>query len=95
LTKAAKIVGIDASKSFIEYASAHCADRRVTFVTGDAQQLTYPNASFDRCLSLLAINHIPDSPKAVKEMRRVTKPGGVIATAMWDGTGGNRARSEG
>lgn len=90
LTKTAKIVGIDASKSFIEYASAHCADPRVTFVTGDAQHLiTYSDASFDRCFSLLAINQIPDSPKAVREMRRVTKSGGVIATAMWDGTGGN------
>jgi SAM-dependent methyltransferase len=89
LTKAAKIVGIDASASFIEYAAAHCADPRVAFVTGDAQKLTYPDASFDRCFSLLAINHIPNTPKAVTEMRRVTKPGGVIATAMWDGTGGN------
>jgi SAM-dependent methyltransferase len=89
LTKAAKIVGIDASKSFIKYAGAHCADPRVTFVTGDAQHLAYPDVSFDRCLSLLAINQIPDTPKAVNEMRRVTKPGGVIATAMWDGTGGN------
>jgi SAM-dependent methyltransferase len=37
----------------------------------------------------LVVNHIPDTPKAAKEMRRVTRPGGVIATAMWDGTGGN------
>jgi SAM-dependent methyltransferase len=89
LTMAVEIVGVDASKNFIEYAAAHCADPRIAFVTGDAQTLAYPDASFDRCLALLAINQIPDSPKAVKEMRRVTKRGGVIATAMWDGTGGN------
>ncbi len=89
LTKAAKIVGIDASKSFIEYASAQCADGRVEFATGDAQKLAYPDASFDCCLSLLAINHIKNAPQAVLEMRRVTKSGGVVATAMWDGTGAN------
>lgn len=89
LTKAAKIIGVDASKNFIEYACARCVDPRVSFVTGDAHELSYPDASFDCCLCLLAINHIVDSPHAVREMRRLTKHGGVIATAMWDGTGGN------
>jgi SAM-dependent methyltransferase len=89
VTKAAKIVGIDASKGFIEYARASNSDTRVSFELGDAQNLPYSDGSFDRCLSLLVVNHIPDTPKAVAEMRRVTKPGGVIATAMWDGTGGN------
>ena len=35
------------------------------------------------------MNFIPDAPKAVSEMRRVTRPGGVVGTAMWDLTGGN------
>ncbi|MEO7453755.1 MAG: methyltransferase domain-containing protein [Fimbriimonadales bacterium] len=89
LTKAAVIVGIDASKGFIEYARAQIADPRVRFELGDAQNLSYPEASFDRCLSLLVVNHIPDTTKALKEICRVTKPGGAVATAMWDGTGGN------
>jgi 2-polyprenyl-3-methyl-5-hydroxy-6-metoxy-1,4-benzoquinol methylase len=89
LTKAAEIVGVDASKGFIEYARAKDSDPRVRFDLGDAQNLAYPNAWFDRCLSLLVVNHIPDTFKALKEIRRVTKPGGVVATAMWDGTGGN------
>jgi ubiquinone/menaquinone biosynthesis C-methylase UbiE len=89
LTKAAEIVGIDASKGFIEYARGQTTDPRVRFESGDAQNLAYPAAWFDRCLSLLVVNHIPDTPKALKEICRVTKPGGVVATAMWDGTGGN------
>jgi hypothetical protein len=32
---------------------------------------------------------IPDAPKAAREMRRVTRPGGIVATALWDMTGGN------
>ena len=35
------------------------------------------------------VNFIPDAPKAAKEMRRVTKSGGVVATTMWDGSGAN------
>ena len=89
LTKAAEIVGIDASKGFIDYAREQTCDPHVKFELGDAQNLTYRDAWFDRCLSLLVVNHIPDTPKALKEICRVTKPGGVAATAMWDGTGGN------
>jgi SAM-dependent methyltransferase len=55
---------------------------------GDAQNLPYPDGSFDKCLSLLVVNFIPDARRAVKEMRRVTRPGGRIAAAVWDYGGG-------
>ena len=62
------------------------SNRRSTgnFEVGDAQNLPYPDASFDRCLALLAVDYIPDAPKAAQEMRRVTKTAGVVATTMWD-----------
>jgi ubiquinone/menaquinone biosynthesis C-methylase UbiE len=84
VTGASKIVGIDPSKRFIEYARRQVADRRVIFEIGDAQALPHPNDSFERCMALLAVDHIPDAPKATMEMRRVTKTAGVVATAMWD-----------
>jgi ubiquinone/menaquinone biosynthesis C-methylase UbiE len=84
VTGASKIVGIDPSKGFIEYARRQVADPRIIFEIGDAQDLPYPNASFDTCVALLAVDHIPDAPKATIEMRRVTKTAGVVATAMWD-----------
>jgi hypothetical protein len=37
-------------------------------------------------MALLIVNFIPDAPKAAKEMRRVTKSGGAVATTMWDGS---------
>lgn len=40
-------------------------------------------------MGLLVVNFIPDAPKAVKEMHRVTKAGGVVATTMWDGSRAN------
>src|SRR5688572_15477880 len=48
LTGASKIVGIDPSRGFIEYARTQISDPRVTFDVGDAENLPYPNDSFDR-----------------------------------------------
>jgi ubiquinone/menaquinone biosynthesis C-methylase UbiE len=84
VAKAARIVGIDASKGFIDYARTQIADPQVTFEVGDAQNLPYSDGSFDRCMALLAIDWIPDARKAALEMRRVTKRAGIVATAMWD-----------
>jgi SAM-dependent methyltransferase len=83
-----RIVGIDPSNGFIEYARSLLADSRVSFEVGDAQNLPFPDASFDRCLSSLIVSFIPDAQKAAREMRRVTRPGGVVATCMWDNGGG-------
>jgi len=84
VTRASKVVGIDPSRGFIEYARTQNADPRLSFEVGDAQNLPYPNDSFDRSMALLVVNFIPDAPKAVREMARVTRPGGVVATTMWD-----------
>lgn len=84
-----KIVAVDVSEAFLTYARSKTYDRRITFEAGDAQNLRFPDASFDRCLALLVVSFIPDAPKAAREMRRVTRQGGVVATAMWDNTGGN------
>ena len=62
-----KLVGIDPSAAFIEAARSQNADPRVTIELGDAQNLPYADASFDRCLALLIVNFIPDAPKAAKE----------------------------
>ena len=86
VTGASKIVGIDPSKGFIEYARTLVTDPRVTFELGDAQELPYADGSFDRCMALLIVNFVTDAPKAANEMRRVTRKGGVVATTMWDGS---------
>jgi len=84
-----KIVAIDLSEGFLDYARSQNEDPRIIFEVGDAQNLAFPDASFDRCLALLVVGFIPDAPKAVSEMRRVTRPGGVVGTAVWDNIGGN------
>jgi SAM-dependent methyltransferase len=83
-----RIVGLDASNGFIEYARSLNVDPRVSFEVGNAQNLPFPDASFDRCLSLLVVSFIPDASQAAREMRRVIRRGGVVATCMWDNRGG-------
>jgi ubiquinone/menaquinone biosynthesis C-methylase UbiE len=89
-TSASKIVGIDPSDGFLDYARSHYFDPRLTFELGDAQRLPFRDATFDRCLGLLVMRHIPDAIKAMSEMRRITRPGGVLGTAMWDNSGGHQ-----
>jgi SAM-dependent methyltransferase len=82
-TRTSLVTGIDPSAQYVEYAQQH-ASARVTFEVGDAQRMRFGDASFDRTLSLLVINFVPDRAAAVKEMARVTRPGGLVAAAVWD-----------
>jgi len=88
---ACELVGIDPSKEYVAYASSRNKfGKRVRFEVGDAQQLPFPAASFDHSASLLVWNFIPDPMKALREVARVTKPGGRIAAAVWDYGAGMR-----
>jgi len=84
VTNASKIVGIDPSNSFIEYARTHITDPRLTFEVGKAETLPFPDNSFDRAMDLLVVTFMRDAQKAAQEKRRVTRSGGVVATANWD-----------
>jgi SAM-dependent methyltransferase len=79
-----RIVGIDRSEPYVAFARSLQLGDRVSFDVGDAQRLHLADASIDRTLSLLILNFIPDPEQALKEMIRVTRPGGTIAAAVWD-----------
>jgi SAM-dependent methyltransferase len=82
------VVGIDIAAPYIEFAKRRSADRRLTFITGDAVDLDFPSDSFDRSYSLLALNFMSDPACVLAGMRRVTHAGGTVAAAVWDFTGG-------
>ena len=84
-----KIVGVDLSDGFLAYGRSKTDDPRIQFEQGDAQCLPFPDASFDCCLALLVVGFIPDAPRAAREMRRVTRPSGVVSTAWWDNSDSN------
>ncbi|MEZ5356926.1 MAG: class I SAM-dependent methyltransferase [Bryobacteraceae bacterium] len=80
-----EIVGIDVSKQYVEYArSRNPFPQRATFSVGDAQHLDFAGGAFDDSLSLLVFNFIPDSAQALREVTRVTRPGGAVVAAVWD-----------
>ncbi|TMR94955.1 class I SAM-dependent methyltransferase [Nonomuraea basaltis] len=55
----------------------------VTFTEGDAEQLPFPDASFDATLSTVGVMFAPDQERAAAELARVTRPGGTIGLASW------------
>ena len=84
----AQITGIDIAQPYIAYASARSGDSRLSFRVGDAVALDLPPGSFDRCYSLLALNFMSDSDRALANMRRATRSGGTVAGVVWDFPGG-------
>lgn len=80
--------GVDFSPAYIEYAQRLKENPRVSFEVGDACALPFPDASFDHTLSMLVLQFIPTAALAISEMRRVTRPGGTVAAAVWDTRGG-------
>jgi ubiquinone/menaquinone biosynthesis C-methylase UbiE len=59
----------------------------VTFIEGDAEQLPFPDDSFDLTLSTVGVMFAPDHRRAADELVRVTAPGGKIALASWTPSG--------
>src|SRR5262249_30585245 len=53
-----------------------------------AEDLPWPDDSFDAALAQLVIHFMDDPAKGVDEMARVTLPGGVVAACTWDFAGG-------
>lgn len=83
-TTSSEIVGIDPSADFINYAKKSVKSGRASFEVGDAQALRFADASFDQTMALLVMNFVPDHNKAIVEMRRVTRPQGVVSACVWD-----------
>jgi len=79
-----RLTGVDAAPSQVAIARTRQAGSHARFEVGDAQRLRFVDRRFDRALSLLALNFVPDPVRALDEMIRVTKRGGTIAAAVWD-----------
>ncbi len=82
------LLGIDPSEPFIEHARRANPAPNARFVVGGASALNASDASVDIVTSALAYNFFPDRPAALREMRRVVRPGGLIAVYVWDYPGG-------
>jgi SAM-dependent methyltransferase len=84
----AAIVGIDPSAEQLAFAGKRAGLASAEFRVGDAQDLPFPDNSFDIAVMALVIHFVPDPAKAVTEMARVLHRGGQAATYVWDYTTG-------
>jgi ubiquinone/menaquinone biosynthesis C-methylase UbiE len=82
-----QVTGVDPSDGFVSFARHRVTDKRATFQIGDAQKLPVADGSFDATVAGLVINFIPDQTKAVSEMKRATRPHGVVGAYVWDYAG--------
>jgi ubiquinone/menaquinone biosynthesis C-methylase UbiE len=76
----ARITGIDLSPAMLDLARRRAADlgREIVLAEGDAQELSFPDASFDTVVCTLGLCGFPDERVAIAEMRRVLRPGGRL-----------------
>jgi SAM-dependent methyltransferase len=82
----ATVTGLDLTPALLELARENARVSRhedIVWTEGDAEQLPYPDASFDVVLSQFGHMFAPRAEVAIAEMRRVLKPGGRIAFATW------------
>lgn len=82
LLGAENVAAVDPSAAFVEACRQRHPGVRVEVATAEA--LPFPNAQFDAALAQLVVNFMSDAVAGVAEMRRVTRPGGVVAAAVWD-----------
>ncbi|MCF8176970.1 MAG: class I SAM-dependent methyltransferase [Sulfuritalea sp.] len=73
----------DLSPDLLSIAAKRYAGRNdLRFETQDATRLDYPDASFDRLISIYNLEHLPQPHRVLKEWRRVVKSGGVLSIAI-------------
>ncbi len=84
----AEVRAVDIAEVYVAYAQKRHAHPGLVFAVCDACALDFPENHFDRVLSLLVLHFVPRPADAIAEMRRVAKPGAVVAAAVWDVRGG-------
>ena len=85
---AANVAAADPSESLLAACAARVPGADVRWAP--AEELPWPDGSFDAVLSQLVLNFVADADAAVAEMRRVAVPGAILASCTWDYAGGMR-----
>ena len=80
------VTGVDIAPNLLIQARERAAAESlsITFDEGDAEQLPYPDASFDAVISMFGAMFAPRPEIVVSEFARVLRPGGLLAMANWN-----------
>jgi len=84
----AAVTAVDPSDGQLSYARTRPGAKLAQFRLADAHELPFADDSFDAASMALVITFLSDPLKGAREMARVVKPGGSVATYMWDFPGG-------
>jgi ubiquinone/menaquinone biosynthesis C-methylase UbiE len=79
-----RVTAIDSVPEIVVKAAAECSRANLTFTTGNVYALDYPDATFDVVHAHQVLQHLTDPVAALREMRRVTRPGGLVAARDGD-----------
>jgi ubiquinone/menaquinone biosynthesis C-methylase UbiE len=74
-----RAVGLDLSAEVVAAAAADHQRENLSFAVGDVYALDHPDGSFDIVYAHQVLQHLSDPVAALREMRRVAKPGGIVA----------------
>jgi SAM-dependent methyltransferase len=83
------VTGIDYVPALLERGRERAAAERIAvdLMHGDAEQIPFPDESFDASVSVFGTMFAPDHGRTAAELVRVTRPGGTIALASWTPAG--------
>jgi SAM-dependent methyltransferase len=81
-----EVIAVDPSRSFVTAARDRWG---VPAVAAQAERLPFAADAFDAALAQLVVHFMSDPVGGLREMARVTRPGGVVAASVWDHAGGH------
>lgn len=80
-----KVIGVDISNRFISQALRRKGETKIpniSFLLGNAEDLDFPNNTFDRVVSSFVLQQVNDRIRAIQEMKRVLRPGGYLGFTL-------------
>ena len=86
------VIAVDLSPEMVR----RCREKGVEALVGDAKRLEFPAGSFDAVWAMNCLLHMPgaDLPEALREVRRVLRPGGLFYAGQWGGADEEGVRAD-